>query len=257
MKLRDLWREHRYSAILAGAISVWSIGGFTASAYAQGCCGGGHGSAHGDGHTSHQPAADNPPVEAQPPHGGQVTKLEPLTFEVVYYPQGVRLYIFGFMPYPASAKETKGEVVMQVRDNPRIFRYPLNYVAPPSGSSEQDYLTAAVDLTHVRDGDMSVTFNLENLPLPNRPKAAFTQPFALTKVKPKVTVAQTVEADRAGIAQQKTCPITGAMLGSMGTPVKVMIGDQPSYLCCQGCVAKVKNDPEAYLVKVSQVRQSQ
>ena len=33
------------TAMLAVAISVWSIGGFTTSVHAQGCCGGDHGSA--------------------------------------------------------------------------------------------------------------------------------------------------------------------------------------------------------------------
>jgi hypothetical protein len=143
---------------------------------------------------------------------------------------------------------------MQVRGNPQIFRAPLHYVAPPVGSNEQDYLEAAVDLTKIRDGDMRVTLNLENLPLPHRPKVSFAQTFALSKAKLPVTLAALSESDRTGIARQRVCPVTGAPLGSMGDPIKVLIDDRSLYLCCQGCVAKVKNAPETYTPKVSQLR---
>lgn len=255
----NLLRINR-TAMLAAAISAWSIGGFTTSVHAQGCCGGGqYGSAHGEGHAGHQHGTDDDNAATQPkappPHGGQVTKMEPLTFEVVYRPQEIRVYIYGFMPYPESAKEARGEAVMQVRSNQQVFRYPLHYVAP-TGSGEQDYLAVTVDLTHVQDGDMRVTFNLENLPLPHRPKVAFTQTFAISKAKLPVTLASLGEGDRAGIARQQVCPVTGARLGSMGDPIKVLVDGQPLYLCCQGCVAKVKNAPEAYLAKVSQSYES-
>jgi hypothetical protein len=180
--------------------------------------------------------------------------MEPLTFEVVYRPQEIRVYIYGLMPYPYSAKDARGEAIMQVRGNPQIFRAPLHYVAPAAGSREQDYLAAAVDLTHVRDGDMQVTLNLENLPLPHRPKVSFAQTFALSKAKLPVTLAALSESDRTGIARQRVCPVTGAPLGSMGDPIKVLIDDRPLYLCCQGCVTKVRTNPETYLAKVSQPR---
>jgi hypothetical protein len=113
----------------------------------------------------------------------------------------------------------------------------------------EDHLVVDVDLSQVKNGEMTVSFQLSDLPQSNQTKAAFTQTFAHTKVKPKVTVMQSNEADRAGIAQQKTCPVTGAKLGSMGTPIKVLVGDQPLYLCCQGCLRKVESAPEEYLAK--------
>lgn len=247
------------AVMLAAAMSAWSIGGAATLAYAQGCCGSGqHGSTHGGEHTGHryETNVDNaaPQPDAPPPHGGQAKKMEPLSFEVVYRPQEIRVYIYGLMPYPESAKETRGEVFMQVRGTSQVFHYPLSYVAPPAGSGEQDYLAAAVDLTHVRDGDMQVTLNLENLPLPHRPKASFVQTFALSKAQLPVTLAALGESDRAGIARQRICPVTGAPLGSMGDPIKTLIDGKPLYLCCQGCVTKVKNDPEIYVAKVSQSR---
>jgi hypothetical protein len=72
---------------------------------------------------------------------------------------------------------------------------------------------------------------------------------AVSKPKPRVTVVAIGEADKAGVARQKVCPVTGAALGSMGAPVKVLVGDQPLYLCCKGCVGEVKKSPDKYLAK--------
>lgn len=46
------------------------------------------------------------------------------------------------------------------------------------------------------------------------------------------------ESDRLQIAVQKICPVMGAELGSMGDPIKVKIGEQIAWLCCDGCKSK-------------------
>lgn len=76
-----------------------------------------------------------------------------------------------------------------------------------------------------------------------------TPAAAVSKPKPRVTVVALGEADKAGVEQQKVCPVTGAALGSMGTPIKVLVGDQPLYLCCKGCLGAVKKSPDKYLAK--------
>ena len=48
-------------------------------------------------------------------------------------------------------------------------------------------------------------------------------------------------ADQLQIAVQDVCPVTGETLGSMGEPVKVKVGEQVAYLCCQGCQGKQLN----------------
>lgn len=60
---------------------------------------------------------------------------------------------------------------------------------------------------------------------------------------------------RAGIARQRVCPVTGAALGSMGDPVKLLVGGQPLYLCCKGCLSKVQSNPLGYLQKANQAAQ--
>ena len=49
------------------------------------------------------------------------------------------------------------------------------------------------------------------------------------------------EADHLQVAVQKICPVTGEELGLMGDPLKVKVGEQVAYLCCQGCQNKKLN----------------
>ncbi|MHC4407238.1 MAG: hypothetical protein ACYTG0_47115, partial [Planctomycetota bacterium] len=96
---------------------------------------------------------------------------------------------------------------------------------------------------------MSVTLEMTNLPSHDQPQAAFSQMFALSKIP--VTLAALDESDRPRIEQQKVCAVAGSPLGSMGTPVKVLVGDHPIYLCCKACLGKVQENPKAYLPKAT------
>ena len=49
---------------------------------------------------------------------------------------------------------------------------------------------------------------------------------------------------------QKTCPVSGEELGSMGTPIKVSAGGKTVFLCCVGCRKRFEADPEKYLNKM-------
>ncbi len=49
--------------------------------------------------------------------------------------------------------------------------------------------------------------------------------------------------DQLRIAVQEICPISGQKLGSMGTPIKVKVGEETVFLCCKGCL-KQKIKPE-------------
>jgi hypothetical protein len=73
---------------------------------------------------------------------------------------------------------------------------------------------------------------------PSEPDAAAK---ALMKLAP---------ADRALAAHQKTCPVTSEPLGSMGTPIRIMVGGKVVFLCCKGCERELKQDPGKYLAKL-------
>src|SRR5207237_4774250 len=57
-------------------------------------------------------------------------------------------------------------------------------------------------------------------------------------------------ADRALVDRQKSCPVTGQPLGSMGAPVRVVVEDRTVFLCCEGCEAELRRDPSRYLAKL-------
>ena len=59
-------------------------------------------------------------------------------------------------------------------------------------------------------------------------------------------------ADRQLAEKQKICPVSGQPLGSMGTPYKVTVEGKEVLLCCSGCEAEVKENPEKYLAKLDQ-----
>lgn len=37
-----------------------------------------------------------------------------------------------------------------------------------------------------------------------------------------------------------------------GDPIKLMVGNEPLYECCNGCIRKVQQNPQAYLAKARQ-----
>lgn len=56
--------------------------------------------------------------------------------------------------------------------------------------------------------------------------------------------------DRAATLKQRVCPVTGAKLGSMGAPPKVVVNGQEVFLCCDGCEEKLREEPDKYLAKL-------
>ena len=52
---------------------------------------------------------------------------------------------------------------------------------------------------------------------------------------------QQMTRDQLHIAVQEICPVSGQKLGEHGPPIKVQIGQENVFLCCQGCLkGKVK-----------------
>ena len=50
---------------------------------------------------------------------------------------------------------------------------------------------------------------------------------------------------------QKTCPVTGEELGSMGAPLPAVVRGQTVYVCCRGCAARAQREPEKTLAAVA------
>ena len=69
--------------------------------------------------------------------------------------------------------------------------------------------------------------------------------------KAAAAIAKLPAADQPLAEAQLFCPIQeGGRLGSMGTPVKLMLEGKPVFLCCKGCEAEARAHPEETLLKV-------
>jgi len=80
--------------------------------------------------------------------------------------------------------------------------------------------------------------------------AVKSNPSKYAAGRPQITITTATQADAAAIAAQKVCPVMDEPLGGMGTPIKVMVGDKPIYLCCKGCIKKIQAEPAKYLAMV-------
>jgi hypothetical protein len=68
-------------------------------------------------------------------------------------------------------------------------------------------------------------------------------------------MAALAEDDRELAEAQGFCPImVKSRLGAMGTPIKVMVNDQPVFVCCSGCSKKAVANPEKTLAVVAELK---
>jgi hypothetical protein len=63
------------------------------------------------------------------------------------------------------------------------------------------------------------------------------------------------EEDRKLAEAQKWCAVENEnRLGNMGVPVKVMLKNQPVFLCCSSCEKRALADPEKTIAKVEELK---
>ncbi len=73
--------------------------------------------------------------------------------------------------------------------------------------------------------------------------------------KATAAVAKLPAADQPLAEAQLFCPIEeGSRLGSMGTPVKLMLGGKPVFLCCKGCEDAARENTKTTLAKVEEIK---
>ncbi len=56
--------------------------------------------------------------------------------------------------------------------------------------------------------------------------------------------------DRAAAEKQRICPVSGDLLGEMGKPYKITVQGRTVFLCCSGCEAQFRRNPEKYFAKM-------
>ena len=174
------------------------------------------------------------------PHGGTIHSVGGAWAEVIFRPTGVRVFLYDAKGQPKSAKGLRGRVSMTVNGNPRVYRYGL---LPDAGrSAPSNVLSLAVDLSKIPDNTMQVRFDLYGLP-GTRTAARVDVSFRVTRT-----------ADEVAIARQRLCPVSGKKLGSMGRPVKSIIGGKPVFVCCKGCTNALKGNPKKYLARLASLK---
>jgi hypothetical protein len=94
-------------------------------------------------------------------------------------------------------------------------------------------------------------------------EAAPEKPKASTQVVQQRTAEDSVMTnlakldlvDRKLAEAQRFCAVEDEKrLGSMGTPIKIIVKDQPAFLCCKSCQKKALADPDKTLAKVDELK---
>ncbi|MGE5195128.1 MAG: efflux RND transporter periplasmic adaptor subunit [Deltaproteobacteria bacterium] len=79
-----------------------------------------------------------------------------------------------------------------------------------------------------------------------------------TDAKITQALARLSTEDRKIAEKQQFCPVLpGNRLGSMGVPIKLMIENQPVFVCCDGCSKTAREKPLETLAKVKKLKESQ
>ena len=68
--------------------------------------------------------------------------------------------------------------------------------------------------------------------------------------KLKAELAKLSPEDAASAESQLFCPVSGAMLGTMGSPKKVDVSGAAIWICCQHCEESLLADPDKYVAKL-------
>jgi uncharacterized protein (TIGR03000 family) len=78
---------------------------------------------------------------------------------------------------------------------------------------------------------------------------------AVDEAKIKANLAKLGDDDRKLAEEQKFCAVEGdTRLGEVGVPVKVVVKDQPVFLCCKMCAKEAQADPDKTLAKVKELK---
>jgi Cu(I)/Ag(I) efflux system membrane fusion protein len=70
--------------------------------------------------------------------------------------------------------------------------------------------------------------------------------------KAKAVLAKLPPEEALAAEKQRICPVSEELLGSMGVPVKVALGDTVVWICCEGCRDKLTASPGPYLSRLKQ-----
>jgi hypothetical protein len=72
----------------------------------------------------------------------------------------------------------------------------------------------------------------------------------------QANLAKLDSADRKLAVAQKYCAVENEnRLGSMGKPIKLLVKDQPVFVCCKSCQTEALDDPDKTLAEVKKLKE--
>lgn len=176
------------------------------------------------------------------PHGGALQVVSGLQFETIVSEGGFKVFVQNSTGKDINVQQTRGALSLSLEGSAKRYRYDLL----PDGKGA---LVARVNLSKITGRKIELEMTLVGLPGVGNNPLSMTQ-TATVPSNYEVVVSELNEADKSLIAKQAKCPVMDESLGSMGSPVKLLVGDKPIFLCCKGCIKKVQAEPLKYLVKV-------
>ena len=160
---------------------------------------------------------------------------------------------------PAEAVLTTGQrQLVYVEKEPGKYQLVEPKLGPRAGdyypvvSGLREHDRVVVRGNFLLDSQYQIT-GRASLLYPGGSSGEFAGPDPETGFTPKeqANIDKLPAAERALAVAQKTCPITGVRLGSMGKPFKMDVQGQSLFLCCEGCVGQVNADPAGALQKLA------
>ncbi|WDQ18085.1 hypothetical protein [Rhodopirellula sp. P2] len=165
------------------------------------------------------------------PHGGTLRQIDGLQAETIVTDAGIRVHLFDRDANPISNAGSRGVAAVRVAGGAKRYRYDLM-------PDETGGLTARINLAPIAGRPLTIDVQLVGVSGRNATNVVYTEVASVPLNE--------LQLAAAAIARQKTCPVSGKPLGSMGDPVAVSTGDQRVFVCCAGCVDAVKANPGKY-----------
>lgn len=171
------------------------------------------------------------------PNGGTLQHVGDFTVETVIMPKGIMFLVSDQQGNVVQAPQAAGELTLTVGESDRKYQYPLALL-------KNHALGVAVDLSKVEGQMLHLDVKLDGIG---------EQPIQFHATSKN----ERGLPDAVLMSLQKTCPVSGQPLGSMGAPPKIMLNDKALFVCCAACTDRVKANPEAYLAKYYQANGSE
>lgn len=167
------------------------------------------------------------------PHGGTVQVVNGSHVETILQEKGIMFSVLSPDGSPMDVSAGSGTLTLQISDSPKQYDYALKPL-------KNGTLGVGVDLSKVKSHKLHLQVQLTGV-------ASATIAF-----ESEGEVASETPSDELLLSLQGTCPVSGQKLGSMGKPPKVELGDKSLFVCCAGCIDKLKASPQQYLSKYYQ-----